>query len=147
MNTFKENTNIFLKKVVENHLKDNMKDYVDRNHLDRYFGNKPQFARWEEMLYDVVESIEYQIEVDKEQNEKDIEYPYDIKIIKSSIDDEKHTIKLLIINMKNEYILHIVLTIIPTNNFKNEFSKGPFAPPKISMNVSITLEEGFIIYK
>jgi len=122
--TFKNDTNKFFKKIVKNYINDNKNDYMKKYFLRPYY-QEPLFIEWEIILSDIADEIFVEEAIDKGQDEKDIEYPYDINIIKDFIDPNKHTITLFVLNMREHYdpplylkrsyqplhLLQIVLTV------------------------------------
>lgn len=111
-------TSVFFNTVAETYLQDHLQEYSD------------QPNNWEMLLFNIQKEIEFRIGVDRETA---VVYPHGAKIIKSIINNEDHTITILLIDLKTEYILRSTIKIEISGRQKLDTPKNTVISAKVSV--------------
>ena len=99
-NKFETDTKAFLQYIIKCHLNAHIDSYIQRY----YKKDTNTFTGWKNLLYGVIEEIEYQMDLDEEQT---IPFRHKIRIINRSVNVKEHSISILIINTETESILRV----------------------------------------
>jgi hypothetical protein len=105
---FKKDTDLFLQQIIKSHLNAHIDSYMERY----YEKGRNIFKGWKNLLYGIIEEIQYQIEIDQElRYPENIIYRHKIKLINHSVNVKEHSINILMINLETESILKVTITL------------------------------------
>lgn len=137
---FDISTELFFNSVIEAHLKCHMESYTDRYFIEgsyTYFSS----AGWQNILQGLMEEIEYQLSLGKERK---IRYPYQITIIKGTIDPKRYTVTLLIMDLETECILESTIKVVVFDRLKFGVPRSNGIKPKMSAKITVKNKIGEI---
>lgn len=107
-NKFETDTKSFLRQIIKSHLNAHIDSYMQRY----YEKDRDTFTGWKNLLYDVIEEIQYQMDLDNfSLVDQTILYRHKIKTISHSVNVKEHSINILIINTETESILRVTITL------------------------------------
>ena len=104
LNQFETDTKAFLQHIINCHLNTHIDSYIQRY----YKKDTDTFTGWQNILYGVIEEIQYQMDLDEEQT---ILYRHKIKLINNSVNVKEHSVNILIINTETEFILRVNIVL------------------------------------